>query len=306
MKNKSLLFIVSLIALILVNVSEVRAQRWDDWRFWWKLSSSEEYDDTRALNVGIVFPTFSTSHYKIEKSNNWNRLGAQMATKGEFSTISTKSGFEVGVGIPIRLRLNHYLSLLSGVYVPNLIHSNSLEYSNPEPDGLGLKFDYLNSPSDFKMQRTVQGGVSPIGENNFKKWEIPVQLQLRSDYKFINENYNNTLSKYRLYLVGGGKYVRHYSANNYYNNNTNEIPASNPPLIVKPDYFSLDVGLGLDLYFTYFKLSPEIRFSESLGNLLDHSKDHVLMNNLTGYHNPYMNALQRLALRSVQFSIILE
>lgn len=151
--------------------------------------------------------------------------------------------------------------------------------------------------------------------SNFSTLEIPFHAKLRSDYKYFNSSSNSNLSLYRLYLIGGGKLSRHLYVNKYYQNMKN-FDKIDPPLVVKPLYYNMEFGLGLDLYFKYFKLSPEFRFSQSLGNLLDHTRSRKLDNDrkitdingniITGVPNPYMNALDRLGIRSFQFSIILE
>jgi hypothetical protein len=52
---------------------------------------------------------------------------------------------------------------------------------------------------------------------------------------------------------------------------------------------SVDYGFGFDLFYEYFKLSPELRFSHGISNML--VKD----------TNIYSTALQRLSSHTVSF-----
>jgi hypothetical protein len=66
-------------------------------------------------------------------------------------------------------------------------------------------------------------------------------------------------------------------------------------LKLKPDFLSYEFGLGVDIYFEYFKMSTEIKWSQSIGNML--SKKDV---------NAFNTPIDKLLLRSVQFSLIFE
>ena len=62
----------------------------------------------------------------------------------------------------------------------------------------------------------------------------------------------------------------------------------------KNGFGSYEVGLGCDIYFEYFKLSPEIKISNSFGNLL------------IPEDNPYATPINKLSLHTVTFSLIFE
>jgi len=61
-----------------------------------------------------------------------------------------------------------------------------------------------------------------------------------------------------------------------------------------PGFGSYEVGLGFDIYFEFFKLSPEIKLSNSIGN--------VLVNG----DNPYSTPINKLTLHTISFSLIFE
>ena len=58
-----------------------------------------------------------------------------------------------------------------------------------------------------------------------------------------------------------------------------------------------EAGLGLDLYFEFFKLSPEIKFSQSRKSVLKDS-DRL--------ENPYTAPINKLFAKNIQFSLFFE
>lgn len=81
--------------------------------------------------------------------------------------------------------------------------------------------------------------------------EIPIQL------KYKSKRYKNI----RMYLVGGSTFRYDFASDKDTDrSNTKPIVALHPPT------FSYDIGVGLDLYYEYFKFSPEFRVSNGLGN----------------------------------------
>ena len=68
-------------------------------------------------------------------------------------------------------------------------------------------------------------------------------------------------------------------------------------LRTKRGYFSYEAGLGVELYLEYFKMTPEIKFSQSLHNIL--GKPHQ-------EPNPFHSPIDKMFLRSIQFSLFFE
>ncbi len=58
--------------------------------------------------------------------------------------------------------------------------------------------------------------------------------------------------------------------------------------------YSIDIGFGIDVYFAFFKLSPEIKYSYGLKNML---KDQ---------NNEYNNLISNLATRAILISLTFE
>lgn len=82
--------------------------------------------------------------------------------------------------------------------------------------------------------------------------ETLVEFPLLVKYK--SERFNNT----RMFFVGGlNGQIR----------TKNQEEANEDPVVLKGRDLAVEMGLGFDLYFQYFKFSPEIRFSHGLMNL---------------------------------------
>ena len=58
--------------------------------------------------------------------------------------------------------------------------------------------------------------------------------------------------------------------------------------------YSIDVGFGVDIYFAYFKFSPEIKYSYGLKNML------------IDQNNQYSNLINRLSTRGLLISLTFE
>lgn len=109
--------------------------------------------------------------------------------------------------------------------------------------------------------------------------EIPLQL------KYKSKRHKNT----RVYVIGGTTYRFDFASDI----NT-ERSDTKPIVALQPNSFSYDLGIGLDLYFPYFKFSPEFRVSNTLGNSL--------------VDDPYFfsNALNRINPKLIQFILHFE
>jgi len=62
----------------------------------------------------------------------------------------------------------------------------------------------------------------------------------------------------------------------------------------KKSFLSYEVGIGFDLYFEYFKLSPEFKLSNSVNSILKEEE------------HPYASPIEKLFLRNFVFSLYFE
>ena len=116
----------------------------------------------------------------------------------------------------------------------------------------------------------------PNDNTGISNFEIPIYLKYRS------ERVNNG----RAYLLFGGNVMIDMSA-------TEQLSQSQNLEFHKTNY-SLDVGFGIDIYFAYFKFSPEIKYSYGLKNML------------INQDNEYNNLITKLSTRSILISLTFE
>lgn len=109
--------------------------------------------------------------------------------------------------------------------------------------------------------------------------EVPMLIKYKTD----------RLKNVRFYGITGVTYRFDFTSDI----DTDRSPTK-PIVALYPNTLSYDIGCGLDLYFNYFKFSPEIRLSNGLGN--------------TRVEDPfvYSRAIDRLSPKLLQFSIIFE
>lgn len=274
-----------MIVLTLANVTEVQGQLWN--RVKKHFAFAEEYDENIKFKIGIYLGGIN-SNYVFDKNEEWYNEGmpaGDIPDIGIFSAINSIAGPGFSLGIPFDYRFTPHLNLS---ITPGVLIGTQHK----------LRFEGVGGAEQSTNRFHQQSGI------NFPVFELPMHLKIRSEKKYLGHNSN----PYTLYLLGGTKYSNLLGVEGYYNTTRTTGPDFDPnkpdqPIIVKPDYFSYEFGLGLDMYFTYFKFSPEIRFSQSLGNLMDKNRTFPTA---PGYQNPFMNAIDRLSLRSLQISLIFE
>ena len=116
----------------------------------------------------------------------------------------------------------------------------------------------------------------PENNTGISNFELPVYFKYRS----------NRINNFRPYILLGGNYMVDLSA-------TEELTQSQKIEFYKKNY-SLDIGFGLDIYFTYFKFSPEIKYSYGLRNML------------IDQNNEFNDFIDRLSTRGLMISLTFE
>lgn len=283
-----------LITFGILHISEVQAQSFLE-RFWQNnkkhIIFSEEYDDTAPFFIGISGEV-AYSHYSIEKAANWN--------VDNFTSITVIPGPEYGLGIPVRIRLNNYFSVSTGAYW-FFVRGNGTNRS-------GTRLEYTDPTNNVILYQRESGTSGLSNRSNFNTMEFPLHLKLYSDRKYWSQN---SREPYRVYLLGGIRFTRNLDAKQFNTEPANFDKVSEIPLNFKTSYYNLEGGVGYDLYSRYFKASVELRYSESMGDLLDRDRYGKIIDALhkspeAGFTNPHMDAIHRLDLRGWRLSIILE
>jgi len=262
---------LSLIFSLLVITNITFAQNWgggiddEDWSF------------------GFNFQYIS-AEYKILKRENWrapfyevpNSLGVayeqtpgtQLVTNN-LNSISSKPSQGFGLGFVMNRRVAENFDIRA---TPSLIFSDRVvtyEYIPLDPIDLGNgQTKNFQTVIDKKVQATM--------------FEFPLGIKVKS----------NRLNNFRAYWLGGAKYsIDIASKKKFFDEG--ETPV-NKFLKNKRNYLSYETGIGFDLYFEYFKMSPEIKLSYSTDDLLQHD------------NTVFANPIDKLKLRQLTFSLIFQ
>jgi hypothetical protein len=195
-------------------------------------------------------------------------------------------GFALGMNYTdIAVKLKENIQNLDSVYVV-------------EPKG-ALGFN-LNIVSDMRLgehfNMRLLPGISFVGRSMeytiyeqdtlsvmYDKPVNSVYLELPLYFKFRSRRINN----WRVYIIGGGKFL--YDMATKEEAETEEII-----LKMKREDYTWDLGVGVDFYLEYFKMSTEVRMAFGLNNLL--VEDQTV----------FTNSIESLKSKTFLFSIYFE
>ena len=214
--------------------------------------------DLTDLSFGFSF-SYVSSYFKIDKKPNWRDpffdQGTNKYITGSLNSISSPNTPGFAVGFITRYRLTDHLEVRGN---PSLIFSDR-----------SLSYTYDNPAEDVTKQ--VQATTV----------DFPLLLKLKSD----------RINNFRAYIIGGVKYSLAIGSKK-----DADIDADPLDKLVKNagGFGSYEAGLGCDIYFEFFKLSPEIKISNSFGNLL------------VPENQPFSSPINKLGLHTVTFSLIFE
>ncbi|MDN3586792.1 outer membrane beta-barrel protein [Pedobacter aquatilis] len=231
--------------------------------------------DDEDLHFGFSFQYIS-AEYKILKKANWRDVyldpldGKQLTMP--MTAISSPPSVGFGLGFVINKRISENFDLRS---TPSLIFSDRI-----------IRYEYEPAPT---IEQPVDNSITPPAFQTLieKKvqatmFEIPLLLKIKS----------NRLNNFRAYWIGGAKYSMDIASKKK-TFDEGEMPL-NKLLKNRRNYLSYETGIGFDLYFEYFKMSPEIKVSYSINDLLQHDN--------TAFANP----LDKTKLRHFTFSLFFE
>jgi hypothetical protein len=213
--------------------------------------------DQNDMSFGFTFQ-YVNSYFKIDKKPNWRDPyfdpGVNKTITEPLNSIGSKSSPGFAVSFLFRYRLSEHLEART---TPGLVFADrTVNYTYPTE----------KNNVDKPVQATMV--------------EFPVSLKLKSD----------RIQDFRAYVLAGVKYAQSIGSKK---NNPGTDPLDQI-LLNKKGFGSYELGLGCDIYFEYFKLSPEIKVSNSFGNIL------------IPEHNPYSSPINSLSLHTVTFSLIFE
>jgi hypothetical protein len=139
---------------------------------------------------------------------------------------------------------------------------------------------FVNKAISYTLKYPVPSFEERVMTKNIESIVLGIPLQL----KFRSDRINN----FRFYIMGGGKVEYDLSS---------KARAKNAEELVKlqPFNYGMEAGLGFNFYLPYFILSPEVKISNSVGNI--HSRDPNLK---------FSNVMDKLQSRMIIFSLIFE
>tara|TARA_R110001592_G_scaffold363389_1_gene686889 strand:+ start:9556 stop:10266 length:711 start_codon:yes stop_codon:yes gene_type:complete len=194
--------------------------------------------DNNALSYGFFLAAHNSS-LRIKYSDNF--LNPNYPALGNVRAIMPAFSPGFALGFLITARMHDQVNLLFNPKVGFYEYRTELQLFTDDPNavnGIGI------STVPLLTEETLI--------------ELPLLL------KYKSQRFNNT----RMFFVGGinGQF-----------RTKNQEEANEDPVALKGTDFALEMGLGFDLYFQFFKFSPEVRFSHGLMNLYQegHSDDRL-------------------------------
>ncbi|GAA4337026.1 hypothetical protein GCM10023149_46270 [Mucilaginibacter gynuensis] len=216
--------------------------------------------DQSDISFGFSF-SYVSSYLKINKDPNWQtpfpdpETGAPLTPA--LTAISSKNSSGFAVGFITRYRITDHLEART---TPSLVFADRM-----------LNYTYA---TDDPQLRSVDKKITTTTV------DVPLLLKIKSD----------RLGDYRGYLIGGVKFSGAIGSKK----NNDNLDLTERLVRNKGFFTSYEAGIGCDIYFEYFKLSPEIKISNSIGNIL-------LKEN-----HPYSTPLSSLSLHTIEFSLHFE
>ena len=212
--------------------------------------------DEKWFHPGFYIAPHS-SRFKIEQSAAY--IQNLNTNRGVTANALSSAGFSVGFVGDARLGDYFNLRFAPGVsFITRQIEFKPLGYS-PDPG---------NNPNDPAEIVTQEIGATQA--------DFPLLL------KFHSERRRNT----RMYVVGGLRPSVNVGTRRK-DPERNQLTAANTDV-------AIEYGVGLDLFYPFFKFAPELRFSHGLKNLYEPS------------NNVYSNSLQSLRSNTVTLYLTFE
>jgi hypothetical protein len=214
--------------------------------------------DQTDLSFGFSF-SYVTNYFKIDKKSNWRDPyfdpGINKYITDSLKSISSKNASGFAVGFITRYRLTDHIEAR---ITPSLVFADRT-------------IDYTYPKSSDNVTKQVQSTTV----------DFPLEIKLKSD----------RINDFRAYILGGVKYSLAIGSKKNADSGLDPLAK----LVKNAGGFgSYEAGLGCDIYFEFFKLSPEIKISNSFGNVL------------VPENHPYSSPISSLGLHTITFSLLFE
>jgi hypothetical protein len=205
--------------------------------------------------------------------------------------------------------------------------SNPLYDRKPVRFGFGimgnsakLKYTVTENNFNYDSLKTIEStrypGFGLGGLVNFRlaeSWDLRTMLNIQFARRDMNYQFTNNVKKVaeieatymEIPLTFEYKSVRHKNVRVYalagftyrfdFTSDADTDRSDTKPIVaLYPNTLSYDVGIGLDIYYEFFKFSPEIKLSNGIGNQL--VPDEFV----------YASSLGRVSPKLIQFSLIFQ
>jgi len=107
---------------------------------------------------------------------------------------------------------------------------------------VGRKFYYVGASNDVEQEKSIEGVLV----------QMPLQVRFKSD----------PFHDMRMFVLGGAKYTYDVANTGLRDSEAQRV------IRMSPHDFSVEVGAGAQFFLPYFIFSPEIKFSQGIGNIL--------------------------------------
>ena len=199
------------------------------------LTSTAGSDD-KVLSYGF-FLAGHTATYQIKYSEQF--FDPTNTANNQVYSIYPKytPGFALGfTGI---LRLHDQVNLLLTPKIAFYEYRMDINYYVPLIDNVPGNDNSTTNNLGYRTEEVVTEATMV---------EIPLLFKYRS------QRFNNT----RMYFIGGASYQFRTKS---------QDEANLDPIVTTGQDFTIEAGMGFEIYFKYFKFAPEIRFSHGLNNI---------------------------------------
>lgn len=213
--------------------------------------------DDKNISFGFSF-SYVSSYFKIDKKLDWRNPYLDndgIKVTDSLKSIGSANSQGFAVGFLARYKITEHLEAR---LTPALIFADR-------------SIDYIFNTPGQNVKKSVQSTVI----------DLPLLLKLKSD----------RIGDFRAYVLGGIKYSQAIGSRV----NADAGAALADKLVKNVNsYASYEAGIGCDLYFEFFKLSPEIKLSNSFGDVMLHE------------NHPYSRPIDKLSLHTLMFSLHFE
>lgn len=199
------------------------------------LTSGSGSDD-KFVSYGF-FLAAHTNTYRLKYSDAF--FDPTNTTTSDVASIYTEFSPGFSLGFVGMLRLHDQVHLLFTPKVGFYEYRTVVNFYGVTPTNLPSTGNTVNEPVD-KTPTVIVSESTMV--------ELPLLFKYRS------QRFNNT----RMYFIGGASYQFRTKG---------QDEANLDELVTTGRDFSIEMGMGFEIYFKYFKFAPEIRFSHGLNNI---------------------------------------